>query len=202
MSYPYRVRVSKTVEQSVDADDKVTNKLKLDDILSPNEMEKLLGEALAKRGYQEKEPGIWVKELPSGERREVDVKTRTAETTIKVADTIRKEKSVEVVGDAFNRNERDAQKERLTAEAESRLEKTLRITDDEVEQKRKDLLKKIGRQLEDSQNERTRELMEVVAEAQADAIKEKAKTLGNVVSLEERRSADGQEFELRIKISE
>ena len=37
MSYPYRIRVAKTVKEDVRADDKVKNTLQIDDVLAPEE---------------------------------------------------------------------------------------------------------------------------------------------------------------------
>ncbi|MDF1667669.1 MAG: hypothetical protein P1V97_38385 [Planctomycetota bacterium] len=202
MSYPYRVRVSKTVETDVCADDKVTNKLNIDPILDERQMAELLKEALGKRGYKENDDGKWVKDTETGEHQEVDLETMEVTTTVTAEEKITKEKTLEVVGDAYARADRETQKEKHRQEAEDRLEKTLKITDDEKDAKKEELIRQIGEQLSESSDARREELLGIVAEVQGEALKEKAKGLGTVMSIEESTSDDGSEYELRIKITE
>jgi hypothetical protein len=202
VSYPYRVRVSKTVEADVSADDRVTNKLNIDPILDERQMQELLKEALGKRGYKENEDGKWVKDTDTGEHQEVDLDTLEVTTTVSAEEKITKEKTLEVVGDAYARTDRETQKEKHRQEAEDRLDKTLKITEDEKNAKEAELVKKIGEQLQESSESRREELLGIVAEVQGEALKEKAKGLGTVMSVDERTSEDGSEYELRIKITE
>lgn len=202
MSYPYRVRVSKTVEENVNAKDKVTNTLKIDNILDDEEMKELLKAALEKRGFKEGDDGQWVREKEDGERQVVDLETMQVTTSVEKEDSITKEKTLEVVGDAYAAAEREVQREQRKREAEERLDRTLKITDDEISDKQQELIKVIGEQLQEGAEARNRELLEVVAEVQAEALKKKAATLGTVMSVDERTSSDGTDFELTIKITE
>jgi hypothetical protein len=202
VSYPYRVRVSKTVEADVCADDKVTNKLNIDPILNEQQMRELLQEALAKRGYTEDEDGKWSKDTDCGEHREADLNTMEVTSSVAAEEKITKEKTLEVVGDAYARVDRETQKEKHRQEAQARLDKTLKITEDEKNKKRQELIKQIGEKLQANAQQRREELLGVVAEVQAEALKEKAKSLGTVMSIDETTSEDGSEYELRIKIAE
>lgn len=190
------------METDVHADDKVTNKLNIDPILDERQMQELLKEALGKRGYTENEDGKWVKETETGEHQEVDLNSMEVTTRVTAKEKITKEKTLEVVGDAYARADRETQKEKHRQEAEARLEKTLKITDDEKEAKKEDLIRQIGEQLSKSADARREELLGIVAEVQGEALKEKAKGLGTIMSIDERTNEDGSEYELRIKISE
>lgn len=202
MSYPYRIRVSKAVSADVDAKDKVTQKIRLQPILDEDAMRSLLKEALKKQGFEEDEDGKLVKERETGERQVVDLESLEIETSLGANEEITKEKTLEVVGDAYARDDRERMKEKHRKEAEERLDKTLKITDEEVDAKKQDLIAKIGDQLASSQEDRTRELHEAIQEVTAEALKEKARSMGTVMSVEEGRSADGSEYELTIKITE
>ena len=90
MSYPYRIRVAKTVKEDVRADDKVKNTLQIDDVLAPEETNRLIEEALEKRGYEKQEDGRWSKTLENGETRTVDVANREVESSIELDETVRK----------------------------------------------------------------------------------------------------------------
>lgn len=204
MSYPYRVRVAKVVKRDIKADDKVKNTLQIDEVVDTPETNKLIEEALEKRGYEKQGDGTWIKELESGERRAVDVEKREVESSVELDETISKEKTLEITGtgDAYSQAQRDAQQAEQKKEAKAQLARTLKISDEEIETKRQELVKKIGKVLGESAEERKRELLEVVAEVQAESLKKKAAQLGSIVSIEENLSEDGQDYELRIKIAE
>lgn len=200
MSYPYRVRVSKAVERTVSSRDEVKRKLKVDPILSDEEMQDIAREALLKRGFEEGDDGRLRRVGDDGIQEEVDLETMEVTISLEQSEEIVKEKTLEVLGDSHTREGMAAAEEKTRSEAEARLEKTLAITDDEIKEKEEQLSREIAEKLEAGDEARRRELMEVVAEVQAESLKKKAASLGNVMSVEE--STNGGEFELTIKISE
>jgi len=201
MSYPYRLRVSQSVERSVAAEDEVCDHLSLTAILPESEMRELMAAALEGRGFR-REGERMLRESEDGAVQELDLESMTIRTRMELEEEIKKEKSLEVIGDAWSEEEREAQRERHRRAAEARLAEQINISDQELELKRKELIQSIGERLASTDEERRRELNEAVSEVYSEALKKKARALGTVMGIEERRSADGNDFELRIKITE
>ena len=64
MSYPYRVVVTKAVEESVDANDRVVTKVTLTPILPKEAMKEVLKGVLEKKGWKERKDGKLEKKGP------------------------------------------------------------------------------------------------------------------------------------------
>lgn len=204
MSYPYRVVVSKAVEEVVDAHDRVVTKVALTPILPEAAMREVVRDVLKARGWKEVEgeKNKLRRTGSEGEEQVYDLETNTVTTELKAKDTIKKEKTVEVLGDAYRKEDVDTEKDRLRAKASADLEKRLAVTDEERAQRKEKLSREIADKLEKGEGDRKRELNEALLEVYKEALKQKAKSLGNVTSVKEERREGGREYELTIKIAE
>ena len=204
MSYPYRVVVSKAVEEVVDAHDRIVTKVALTPILPEEAMRDVVRGVLKARGWTEVEgePDKLRKTGPEGEDQVYDLETHTVTTELEVKDTIKKEKTVEVLGDAYRKDDVEAEKERLKAKASADLEKRLAVTDEERAARRQKLEKEIAAKLDKGEDSRKRELNEALLDVYKEALKKKAGSLGNVTSVKEERRDGGREYELTIKVAE
>ncbi|MEZ0228553.1 MAG: hypothetical protein ACAI25_07990 [Planctomycetota bacterium] len=200
MSYPYRVVVTKAVEESVDANDRVVTKVTLTPILPKEAMKEVLKGVLEKKGWKERKDGKLEKKGPDGEEQVFDLDEMTLTTEVSEKETIRKEKTVEVMGDAWHKEDIEAEKDRLRAKAAADLEKRLAVSDDERTQKKQELEKKIADKISKGDDSRKKELNESLLEVYAEALKKKAASLGSVTSVKEERK--NNEYELTIKIAE
>lgn len=204
VSYPYRVVVSKAVEEVVDAHDRVVTKVALTPILPEEAMRDVVRSVLRSRGWEEVkgEPNKLRRTGAQGEEQVYDLETHTVTTELKAKDTIKKEKTVEVLGDAYRKEDVDADKDRLRAKASADLEKRLAVTDEERAQRREKLEREIADKLEKGESDRKRELNEALLDVYKEALKKKAGSLGNVTSVREERREGGREYKLTIKIAE
>jgi len=200
VSYPYRVVVTKAVEEHVDANDRVVTKVALTPILPKEAMKETLVEVLKKKGWKERKDGKLEKKGPEGEEQVFDPDELTITTEVKEKETIRKEKTVEVMGDAWHKEDIEAEKDRLRAKASADLEKRLAVTDDERSTKKQELEKKIADKIQKGEGARKKEVNEALLEVYAEALKKKAASLGSVTSVKEERK--DQEYELTIKVAE
>lgn len=200
MSYPYRVVVTKAVEESVDANDRVVTKVTLTPILPKEVMKEVLKGVLEKKGWKERKDGKLEKKGEDGEEQVFDLDELTLTTEVSEKETIRKEKTVEVMGDAWHKEDIEAEKDRLRAKAAADLEKRLAVSDDERAQKKQELEKKIADKISKGEESRKKELNESLLEVYAEALKKKAASLGSVTSVKEERK--NNEYELTIKVAE
>jgi hypothetical protein len=204
VSYPYRVVVSKAVEEVVDAGDRVVTKIALTPILPEDEMREVVREVLIERGWEEVpgEPDKLRRKGPGGEEQVYDLESHTVTTELTAKETIKKEKTVEVVGDAYRKEDVETEKDRLRAKASADLEKRLAVTDEERAARKEKLSRDIAEKLAGSEDQRKRDLNESLLEVYKEALKKKAARLGNVTSVKEERRDDGREYELTIKVAE
>ncbi len=200
MSYPYRVVVTKAVEECVDANDRVVTKLTLTPILPKEAMKETLVAVLKKKGWKERKDGKLEKKGKDGDDQVFDPDELTLTTEVSEKETIRKEKTVEVMGDAWHKENIEAEKDRLRAKASADLEKRLAVTDDERSSKKQELEKKIADKIAAGEEGRKQELNEALLEVYAEALKKKAASLGSITSVKEDRKKN--EYELTIKVAE
>jgi len=204
MSYAYRVTVSRTVQETVKGKDSSRNKVDLSEILPKEQMREMLERALEKRGFERRKDGTLTR-TKDGVTETFDPKTMEVTATAEVAGDIKKQKTVQAVGDA--RNQRDAASQRAHAEAEvgSRLEKEIAVTEGERSAKRGELEREAKKRLDETEQARVRDLNDATLDVYQEAVKQKAKSLGTVKEMTESRNADGQggsEYELIIKVEE
>ena len=204
MSYAYRVTVSRTVQETVKGKDSSKNKVELTEILPKEKMREMLERALEKRGFERQKDGTLTR-TKDGVTETFDPKKMEVTATAEVAGDIKKQKTVQAVGDA--RSQRDAASQRAHAEAEvgGRLEKEIAVTEGERAAKRGELEREAKKRLDETEQARVRDLNDATLDVYQEAVKEKAKTLGTVKEMTESRNADGKggsEYELIIKVEE
>lgn len=204
MSYPYRVVVSRSVQESVKGKDSSTNAISLTPILEEGRMRDLLTQALEKRGFEKQGDGTW-KRTKDGIVEVFDPGSMTITATSETEGEIKKEKTVEAHGDAMNRNTVERDRAHAEAEVGARLEKDLAITDEERRRKHDELTAAARKRLEESEKARVQDLNEATLDVYAEALKEKARTMGEVKEIKENKKdngAGGTEYELVIRVGE
>lgn len=199
MSYPYRVVVTKGVEEQITASDCSEKTVEIPPILDAAAARKILEEALRRRGW-EGDGKTLVKKGEKGETQVFDLETGKVSTTVEGEDTIEKEMTLEGQGDSWSQPT-DADKEALRRKVEGEIDKRLEITEAEREARKADLERKVAGVLEETDEERTKELNEVLLEVYAESLKEKARKLGTVTEVREETAANG-EYELVIRVEE
>lgn len=199
MSYPYRVVVTKGVEESITACDRSERTVELPPILDKETTGKLFEEALKKRGWEKGEKaGTLTKTTADGLKQTVDLESGVVVTEISDEATIKKELTLEGHGDAWTRPTA-ADEEALRKRVEERIDKRIKITDAEREARRAKLEEELAKKLEDSEGTRTEELNEALLEVYAESLKEKARGMGDVVEIRE-ESGEAGEYELVIRV--
>ncbi|MHC4662419.1 MAG: hypothetical protein ACYS8W_12085 [Planctomycetota bacterium] len=201
MSYPYRVVVSHSVEETVTVRDEAQNDLVLTEYLPRERMTEILRDVLERRGWTKVDENRYAKEGEKGETMVFDVAGRKVKTTASASETISKKRTVEAGGEAAKKRIEDA-KAQLRERVKRELEKRLRITDEEREKKHREMQEDIAAVLTETEAARKEELNEIVMETYAESLREKAKTFGEVVSVRENRSDDGTVYEMEITIRE
>src|SRR4051812_13332000 len=105
MSYSYRVTISRSVQETVAGKDSSRNKIHLTEILPPEKMKELLQRALEKKGFEKQKDGTFTR-TRNGVTETFDPSAMEVTAEAEVKGEIKKQKSVQAVGDA--RNQRDA----------------------------------------------------------------------------------------------
>ncbi len=201
MSYPYKVVVSKSVVERIEASDRSESSLSLLPILERERMGDLLKGALERRGWEavEGEPNKLRKKGERGEVMTIDLETQVVTTEVHEEGEIRKEKTVEAVGDSI-RPPTSADEEQLRERVEKTLEKQLEVTEREKIEAEEEYRRRLTERLEETAAARQRELNEACLEVYSESLKERAASLGTVKEVHESRT--DQEYELTITISE
>lgn len=204
MSYPYRVVVTRSVNETVAGKDSSHNSISLTPILGEGRMKDLLCEALEKKGFQKQADGTFSR-TKDGVNEVFDPKTMTITATAETSGEIKKEKTVEAHGDAMNRTSVERARAHAEAEVGAKLEKELTINDADRAKKQEELTAAARKALDDSEKARVQDLNEATLEVYAEALKEKARTMGEVKEIRENKKdngAGGTEYELVIKVGE
>ncbi len=199
MSYPYRVVVTKGIEETVRAADRSERTLELPPIVARERARQILEAALRRRGW-EGEGGKLVRPGGKGEESVLDLETGKVTTTVEEDEVLRKELSLEGVGDSLSRPTA-ADEEALRRKVEAELDTRLAISEEDRAAKRVALESRLARRLAASDEERAKELEAVLLEVYAESLKEKARSLGTVTEVREETTAAG-EYELVIRIEE
>ena len=204
MSFPYRVTVSRTVQETVREKDQSKNKIDLTPILETGRMRELLNEALKKKGFKEEADGTLTR-TQDGVTETFDPKTMEVTSSAEVTGDIKKEKTIEARGDSWRREEADRSRKHVENEVGARLEKELAVTDAERGEKKRELASEAAKRLAESEKRRMTDLNEATLDVYAEALKEKARTLGEVKEVHENRKDNGTggtEYELVIKVGD
>lgn len=201
MSYPYRVVVTKGIEEAVIASDRSRRTVELPPIVDVETTRKLFEEALRKRGW-EGEGGKLTKTGSQGEHMEVDLETGEVVTSVEQEETIEKKLSLEGVGDSLSPSVSQSMREDLRRRVEQRVDAGLKITDAEREAKRVELEEGLAARLREGEEEREKELSEALLEVYAESLKKKAAGMGTVTEVREEVDRETGDYELVIRIEE
>lgn len=198
MSYPYRVVVTRGVEEVVTACDKSERRVELPPILSPEASRDLLRGALVKRGWQG-EGKTLTKTGADGTVQEIDLETGVVTTTLSGEQQIKKEVTLEGRGDSW-KPPTSADEAALRKRVEEEAERRIAITDEERAGKKSGLETEVAAKLKAGDEERAKELNDALLEVYAESLKKKARGMGTVTEIREERSAETGDYELVIRI--
>lgn len=200
MSYPVRVSVSRSIEEVVSGADQSVVRMHMTHILPEAEMQDILREHLAARGWNDAGGGRFTKAGVGGEALEVDLGGMTLTASAQAAGKIQRTETAEATIDSDAERYDKGARQRLEDKTAKELEKRIRISDEERVAKRRELEARAAAALTVGEESRRREFNEVMAEVHAEALKRKAATMGVVTSVEEKN--DGSSHELTITVTE
>ncbi len=190
MSQIYRIKLSENLVVEVDAcaENRVVHRIEIAPVLPPEDMGKLLVEALIRRGWNRREDGRLEKtNSKTGEERVLDPEAMTLEA--KIRGTMKKKVDQVLVGSRKNINQK-----KLIQERDRQVEEEKRILESKIRAE-------AARRLEESAKERAGEVQEALRDVYAEALKKKARTLGTVTEIREETGEDGR-YRLTIKVAE
>jgi len=202
MSKPYRIVVTKVVEQEVRSEDRSTLKLDLDELLGADRTTELLARVLERRGWTELEPGRFERPGAVDESTVCDVASREVTTTVVAERTLSERRQREIRGDTWDWKAMREKTPEEMAEVRRREEEKLdaAISEQRVRQTEDELRQAAAQRLADGADERRREVNRLVLEVTGEALKEHAQKLGSVGATQE--AWHGEDYELTISISE
>ncbi len=193
MSRAYWVKLSSSVVETIQASDKTTHKIELEQIIPEGEMKDIVSSSLEEQGWTkvdgqdnqyEKEVGdvtlVW------------DLEKNEVEATVTAERDVAREVNVE--GRAWSQDAAKREAQRLLQQREKQERDAIGA---EEEQLQKKLTQKLG----ESEQDRVREINGVLQKSYAEAVKRKARRLGNVLSVQESTSPEG-EYSLTITVAD
>ncbi len=180
MSKRYRCKVKKDLSIKVDARDRVEYRLRVNDILAPEDTNDILRSKLVEAGGRTTEDGKVVLEVDDVEV-EVDPEARTAVARSGGSHEVKREFDGEIGSYSYGDSRSQAQ-----TKAEAQVEKQL---EEEVERERRRLVEEARKALGEASDEVARTLREVTAETEKESAVRKAEKLGKVISVNEEQDA-------------
>lgn len=193
MSRAYWVKLSSSVTETIHASDKATHKIDLEDVVPAGEMKDIVSSALEESGWTKSKDNDQEYKKKVGDVDMVwDLEKGVVEASLEDARDV--ERDVHVEGRAWSKDQAKSEAKRLLSQREQQVR-------DSIGSEADDLQRQLTQKLEESEDERIREINEVLQKTYADAVKRKARRLGNVLSVQESTSPDG-EYELTITIAE
>lgn len=200
MSYPYKVVVTKGVEESVQAADRSERRVEIPQILDKETTREILKKALKDRGWTG-DCTVLVKDTEDGLTQIFDLEEGTVVTTIEEGSTIRKELTLEGHGDSWSKPTA-ADEAALRQAVEEKIQARLKISEEERQRKQAELEASLARKIEESEEARTASLNEALLEVYSESLKRKAKSLGTVTETREESCPETGEYELVIRVEE
>lgn len=185
MSQKYTCRIA--LKETVTSDDEITQKLTLENILTPEDMKALLRTQLETDGWVKGEDDIYQKTDDQGIVSRVNPETGDVSHKLEAKAEINEE----VSGTADTWNLDDSKKQAKEIADRRALE---------IKKKREDKLAgEVRKKLSDAESAKTEEVALVLRGVYAEALKQKARKMGEVVSQNEGTNQNG-EYELVIKV--
>jgi hypothetical protein len=178
MSRSYRIAVRESVNRVIKAEDKVSTKLEVLEVLPPEQMAGLLSDELEKRGFEKDEDGETLVREEDGVVISVDAKTGTVTVSAESSEAAKLEG--ERQGRAYDDVGPHAKevRENLRKELQKDLER-------KVEEKTAALQGKVTDKLEGKLTDLRQEMDEVVNRVTAEALKRKAASMGQIKEMTE-----------------
>lgn len=193
MSRAYWIKLSSSVSESIHASDKATHKIDLEEVVPAGEMRDIVSQALEDSGWTQSADNADQYEKTLGDVTLVwDLSKNQVEATIEAQQDV--EKDVNVEGRAWSQ-------EAAKNEARRMLQQREQQARDQIGAEEEALQRKLTEALEKGEQDRVREINEVLQKAYADALKRKARRLGNILSVQESTSEDG-DYQLTITVAE
>lgn len=192
MSRAYWVKLSSSVVETIEASDKATHRIELEAVVPESEMESILEGALAEAGWEKGDDGRTWRRQVGDVQLTWKLDDNVVEASVEGSHEVSRDVNVE--GQAYS-------EDAARRNAQRQLEEREQAARDAIAGEAEQLQKKLTRQLGDNEQERVREINTVLQKAYAEALKRKAKRLGNVTSVQEGTSNQG-EYQLTITISE
>ena len=201
MSYPVRVVVKETVKDVVRTRDELTLCLAQDPVLQkPGAQERLRG--LLAAGGWEADGSRFRKTLPNGVEVVWDLEAQQLVLRGEAEEQIETSTTQELRGDSLTRDGAARQEEELKVAGRELLRQQLaKRLEGQREDAERDMLADIQARVEAAHAEVEREIHSMLETVYRDWLVEQAHTLGQVVSQHESVSADGEVFELTIRIA-
>ena len=191
MSRAYWVKLSSSVTETIHASDKATHKIDLEAVVPEGEMKDIVARALEETGWSK--TGDHQYEKQHGDTKLVwDVEKGVVEATVEKKQDV--EKTFDVEGRAFSQDQARQEAKRQIQEKEKQAR-------DQIGSEEERLQRELTKSLEEGESGRVREINEVLQRVYSEAVKRKAKRLGNILSVQESTSPEG-EYQLTITIAE
>ncbi len=192
MSRAYWVKLSSSVVETIEASDKATHRIELEAVVPEGEMQEILDSALEDSDWQKDPDGKTFRKQIGEVTLVWDTEENVVEASIESSQQASRD--VRVEGRAYSQS--GAQQD-----AERKLKQREKAAQDAIAGEAEQLQKKLTKELGENEADRVREINGVLQKAYAEAIKRKARRLGNITSVQEGTSDNG-EYELTITISE
>ena len=192
MSRAYWVKLSSSVSETVNAKDKSVHRIDLGAVVPEGEMSELLEGALEASGWEKGEDGVYEKTLEDGVRLVWDLDAQEVEALVEESETV--SRNVHVEGRGYDRST-------ARREAKRMLEQEEGAARDAINSEAERLQQKLSEKLDENEAARVKEINGVLQKTYAEALKRKARRLGNVTSITESNTEDG-EYQLTITIAE
>lgn len=191
MSRAYWVKLSTSVSDTIHANDRATHKIDLEAVVPAGEMTDIVTDALEEAGWARRDDGRFEKRI-GDVTLTWDVDKSEVEARVEASQSV----SQDVHAEGRGYDQSHAQ-----TDAEQRLEREATRVRDAIAGEQERLQQQLTQRLSESEERRVREINEVLQRVYAEAVKRKARRMGNVTSVQESTSEDG-EYQLTITISE
>jgi len=189
MSRCYRVSLKESITRTVTASDAMTHQVELEGILSSEDMNNILRDALKEEGWTESEDGKYTLESDDGENLVWDIEEGTVTASLEEDKSFEKE----VVVSGGGENEKSA-----NADAKKKMEQQKKRVDIDAEDVQRRLRKKITAKLEENEANRKKKLNRVIRKTYNEALKQKAGLLGTIQSIDENQEGDDHSMTIRV----
>jgi len=167
----------------------MTHQVELEGILSSEDMNNILRDALKEEGWTESEDGKYTLESDDGENLVWDIEEGTVTASLEEDKSFEKE----VVVSGGGENEKSA-----NADAKKKMEQQKKRVDIDAEDVQRRLRKKITAKLEENEANRKKKLNRVIRKTYNEALKQKAGLLGTIQSIDENQEGDDHSMTIRV----